>query len=749
MSSYRVLFNGYDSQGQLQLWSTDGTDTGAVTIIPSNSGASGLNPTDITALATVTLFAGTDSAGTVVLYSTNGTSSGTQPLAVPLASAAGLQPNDITAFNGGALFAGTDSGGDQQLWYTNGTGSGTTELTFGATAYGGVQPGDITSIGTLAVFNGLDAQGRPDLYVTNASSGGTLALLPANADAVGLDPLDITRFGNTALFLGRDSSGALGLWDTNGTLAGTSEIAAGVGDANFLFDSSATILALGSIALFLGIGSTGNDELLVTNGTTVATILPAHESPSGLTPTDLTALGSDALFNGIDSAGRSELWLTDGTSGGTSELLPAGAASGGLDPQDITVDGTEALFSGVDSSGQTGLWVTNGTSGGTSEIAVTGAAAAGVQPSYITAYGTLALFEGIDVNGDGQLFSYDFATGAVSEVDAADTPDFGLTPTGLTVASVICYVAGTRIRTPDGEAAIQTLRPGDAVLTWARDGVSRREVISWVGRRWVDLPGHPDPELVAPIRVRAGALGPGRPARDLLLSPDHCLALDGLLVRAYRLVNGISIVQEHAWPSVEYVHVELRCHALLLAEGVPAESYLDEGTRDFFAPDATRGAPGRMESAARPGACLPFPPDDEAVAVIWRRIARRAGLRAPPLDHSTSELQVAARGRVLRPVAAEGARLLYALPPATRRLHLLSAASRPTARRPWLDDRRKLGVCVRRVVLDGEQRVALDGPALGQGWWPAEQAAGRRWTGGHATLDVPSHTRTVEIVLAR
>jgi ELWxxDGT repeat protein len=746
MANYRILFNGYDSQGALQLWSTDGTDAGTVAIIPSNVGASGLNPMDIVALATVTLFAGTDSAGDVVLYSSNGTSSGTQPLEVPFASASGLQPNDITAFGSGALFAGTDSSGNQQLWYTAGTGGGTTELTLGATSQGGVQPGDITSIGTLAVFNGLDAQGRPDLYVTNGSSGGTLALLPANADAVGLDPLDITQFGNTALFLGRDNSGALGLWDTNGTLGGTSEIAAGVGDAGFLFNSSATILALGSIALFLGIGSTGNDELLVTNGTTVATILPTHDSPSGLTPTDLTALGSDALFNGIDNAGRSELWITDGSSGGTSELLPAGASSGGLDPQDITTDGMLALFSGVDSSGATGLWITNGTTGGTSEIAVTGASKDGVQPSFITADGTLALFEGIDVNGDGQLFSYDFGTGVVSEVSAADTPDFGLTPTGLTVANAICYVAGTHIRTPDGEAAIETLQPGDAVLTWAGDGGCRREVISWVGRRHVDLAGHSDPELVAPIRLRAGALGPGLPARDLLLSPDHCLALGGTLVRAYRLVNGISIVQERGWPSVEYVHVELPRHALLLAEGVPAESYLDHGTRDFFAPDATRGAPGRAESAPRPGACLPFPPDDEAVAVIWRR----AGLRAPVAtsDESLPGLRIAARGRVLRPVLTEGARLLYAVPPATRRLHLLSAASRPTARRPWLDDRRKLGVCVRRVVLDGEQRVALDGPALGQGWWPAEQHAGLRWTGGHATLEVPSHTRTVEIVLA-
>jgi hypothetical protein len=260
---------------------------------------------------------------------------------------------------------------------------------------------------------------------------------------------------------------------------------------------------------------------------------------------------------------------------------------------------------------------------------------------------------------------------------------------------------------------------------------------------------HPDPELVAPIRFRAGSLGAGLPVRDLLLSPDHCLAIDGCLVRAFRLVNGVSIVQERDCRSVEYFHVELPAHALLLAEGVAAESYLDEGRRDFFGDTPALHVPADLQDrAARAGACLPFAPNDAFVETIWQRLAQRAGVPAPLAADMGADLRVQANGRWLRPVLADGCRHIYALPPATSELRLLSPAQRPTDRRPWAEDRRRLGVCVRAVVLDDGADIALDGPALGAGWWPAEGGGRQRWTAGDARLTVPPTTRCVELLLA-
>ena len=89
------------------------------------------------------------------------------------------------------------------------------------------------------------------------------------------------------------------------------------------------------------------------------------------------------------------------------------------------------------------------------------------------------------------------------------------------------------------------------------------------------------------MRIAAHAFGPDAPHDDLLLSPDHAVALsDGsggaVLVAARYLVNGATVVQE-CRDSISYYHVELEQHGVLLAEGLATESYLDTGNRDAFA----------------------------------------------------------------------------------------------------------------------------------------------------------------------
>ncbi len=372
----------------------------------------------------------------------------------------------------------------------------------------------------------------------------------------------------------------------------------------------------------------------------------------------------------------------------------------------------------------------------------TGAVAGATQNYYVISAENLA--------NSGTNNGVPLTSGAVFDQDP-NTLQEAAAALGLNL-TVSCFTPGTRIRTTGGAIAVETLRVGDAVTTVDAAGKTGLDFVRWVGRRRLDIANHPDPEMVAPIRFRAGSLGQGLPQRDLLLSPDHCLALDGCLVRAFRLVNGASIVQETDWPSIEYLHVELSKHALLLAEGVPAESYLDEGHRGFFDAVPTMAVPGSLDdSAARPGACLPFAPDDAFVEVIWQRLARRAGARHPAATGRVdpgAELQVQADGLSLRPVLTDGARHIYALPPTTRELRLVSPVRRPSTRRPWVEDRRRLGVCVRAVMLDDGSDLALDGPALGDGWWPVEGGGRQRWTAGDAVVTLPPATRCVELRLA-
>lgn len=143
---------------------------------------------------------------------------------------------------------------------------------------------------------------------------------------------------------------------------------------------------------------------------------------------------------------------------------------------------------------------------------------------------------------------------------------------------VVCFLAGTMISTPSGDVAIEALTAGDLVLT--TEGAAKP--VRWLARQTVSTV-FANPQRVLPIRIAAGALGAGLPCRDLFVSPDHALLLDGLLVQAGALVNGTTIVRHADMPQTFiYYHVELDDHSLIVAEGVPAESFVDNVTRRSF-----------------------------------------------------------------------------------------------------------------------------------------------------------------------
>jgi hypothetical protein len=146
-----------------------------------------------------------------------------------------------------------------------------------------------------------------------------------------------------------------------------------------------------------------------------------------------------------------------------------------------------------------------------------------------------------------------------------------------TDVSLACFVAGTRIRTSRGEVAVEALRKNDIVLH-AGGGTAP---IIWIGYRHIDCLQHPRKHDVLPIRVRAGAFGHDQPYRDLMLSPDHAVLANGVLIPIRYLINGRTVAQVSV-TDVTYYHVELPAHDVILAEGLPCETYLDTGNRAAF-----------------------------------------------------------------------------------------------------------------------------------------------------------------------
>lgn len=199
---------------------------------------------------------------------------------------------------------------------------------------------------------------------------------------------------------------------------------------------------------------------------------------------------------------------------------------------------------------------------------------------------------------------------------------------GGTLVSIACYTPGTLIRTPSGETEAGALRIGDMVSTL--DG--KAMPIVWLGRRSYAGRFLAHQAHVLPVRIRANALGEGLPRRDLLVSPCHAMFLEGVLVPARCLINGTSITQDSSVERVDYVHIELETHAVLLAEGAPSESFVDDGGRMIFHNAAEYAALYPQARRAAPVYCAPRVVGGEALAAIRSRIDRLAGLTPPDFE---------------------------------------------------------------------------------------------------------------------
>jgi hypothetical protein len=308
---------------------------------------------------------------------------------------------------------------------------------------------------------------------------------------------------------------------------------------------------------------------------------------------------------------------------------------------------------------------------------------------------------------------------------------------------------GARIRAARGDVRIESITAGDEVVV-IRDGHETMEPVKWVGSSRVDIARHRHAEDVAPVHIRKDAIADNQPAVDLLVSPEHCLIIDGRCVPAKLLVNGGSITSERDHAPFTYYHIELERHGILLAENTPAESYLDTGNRCWFdnADDPRQLHPVFEVNAdsARwlTDACAPLVKIPEEADPIWRRLAERSEQIGFPLPSvqtvEGADLHIVADGRVIQPVSDGDARYIFAVPAGVKSVSLVSRFCIPADKMPPSQrDSRRLGVCVHWIAIrtdDGESILAADHPALQDGWNDPETVGKTiwRWTDGAANV---------------
>lgn len=143
----------------------------------------------------------------------------------------------------------------------------------------------------------------------------------------------------------------------------------------------------------------------------------------------------------------------------------------------------------------------------------------------------------------------------------------------------VCFAAGTMIATPEGETSVETLTIGDSILTASGETVA----VKWIGRQ--SLRPVAAGEKFQAVRVTQGALGDNTPSQDLTLTAGHGLIIDDLVINAGVLVNHdtIRFVSAQELPAiVTYYHVETDSHEVIIANGTPAETYVDYIDRQAF-----------------------------------------------------------------------------------------------------------------------------------------------------------------------
>ena len=141
-----------------------------------------------------------------------------------------------------------------------------------------------------------------------------------------------------------------------------------------------------------------------------------------------------------------------------------------------------------------------------------------------------------------------------------------------------CYCRGTLILTSEGEVPVESLAIGDKVVT----GSGEAKPVKWIGQRsytgWLAA----DNPKAMPVQFKPGSLADGVPRRDLWVSPEHAIYIDGTLVPAELLANGDSIVKTEGLEEIHYFHVELEAHDVIVAEGALAETFIDDDSRCMF-----------------------------------------------------------------------------------------------------------------------------------------------------------------------
>lgn len=367
----------------------------------------------------------------------------------------------------------------------------------------------------------------------------------------------------------------------------------------------------------------------------------------------------------------------------------------------------------------------------------------------LTAVGVQGTYLGFSQIPDTADYTYYFSVTGAGIATPVQIAVSGSTLPALNVATPIttanisapvgpatpCFVTGTYILTTNGNVAVEDLKVGDLVIT-----ASGTEVpVQWIGHQTVRCERTFDPKQVWPVRICANAFGDLQPERDLFVSPGHALWVPfmgtGVLIPALSLVNDATVAQVKV-DEVSYWHIELASHDILLANGLPAESYIDVDNRSFF-----NSSDGYLPPEHTPRTiddyCRPFFAEGPIVEAVHKALRERALSLGWTLDIATEPcIQIIADGKGIAPTFHEQ-KARFFIPVDAEDVWLVSETIVPSHVAGGADHR-ALGLHLQAMSIDDgisvHRQIALDDSRLCVGFHWSEENGTRRWTAGRARL---------------
>ncbi|WP_294223137.1 Hint domain-containing protein [uncultured Shimia sp.] len=194
---------------------------------------------------------------------------------------------------------------------------------------------------------------------------------------------------------------------------------------------------------------------------------------------------------------------------------------------------------------------------------------------------------------EGLAFVDEFPPVGVSltVISAQEGPTGGSAVDQSNIAAPPCFTPGTLIRVRGGQALVEDIQVGDLVKTLDHGF----QPVRWVGCVTLTANQLAISPSFHPIRIQKGTFGAGRPRRDLTVSPQHRVMLEGwraelicgepqVLAAAVHLVNDRSVRVVRPKGAVTYVHLQFDQHEIVDSDGLLTESL-------YAGPQALQGLP--------------------------------------------------------------------------------------------------------------------------------------------------------------